>query len=390
MPDASPPRLLIPTLSAVNFIVGMGAFLVVGIIEPIADDFGVSDGQSGALLTTYAILYAIMSPLLVSLTGRIGRRRVLAAGLVVFGLSALFSALAPSLLTLHFTRGMAAMGAGVITPITAAVAAMLVPPEKRARTLAAVFAGLTIAQAVGIPIGGWIAYTFGWRIAFAIVAGLSLPALYLLWTIVPAGLSFSPVSLRDLGNTLRDLPTMAAVLFTATFLASIFTVYTYFAPLLAEMMGFARDGITLALFIFGLGAIAGNYVGGALSDRIGASRTLLWLTLLQIATLPVLSFLPLPVIFLMGFTFVWSVIGWSFGAAQQARLVALDPARAPVLLSLNAASIYVGAAAGSALGAVVIDRSSTSALGIAATAVMIAGLAHLIASDRATARHTRS
>ncbi|WP_224813971.1 MFS transporter [Hasllibacter sp. MH4015] len=387
MPDG--PRLLIPTLSAVNFIVGMGAFLVVGLVEPIADDFRVSDAQSGALLTTYAILYAIMSPLLVSLTGRIGRRRVLAMGLVIFGTAALLSALAPTLFALHLTRGLAAMGAGVITPITAAVAAMLVPPERRARTLAAVFAGLTIAQAVGIPVGGWVAYTFGWRYAFAIVAILSAPALIVMWRIVPAGLSFSPVSLRDLGATLRDLPVMAAILFTATFLCAIFALYTYFAPLLAADMGFARDGITLALLIFGLGAIVGNIAGGRLSDRFGPSRTLVVLTALQVLTLPLYSFLPLPTAAVMVYTFVWSVIGWSFGTAQQARLVLLDPARAPVLMALNAAAIYIGAAAGSAIGGLVIDRASVSALGLAAALVMAVALAHLIASDRATARNTR-
>ncbi|MEJ6391414.1 MFS transporter [Gymnodinialimonas ulvae] len=387
---ADTPRLLIPTLSAVNFIVGMGAFLTVGLIEPIADDFAVTDAQSGALLTTYAILYAVLSPLLVSLTGRIGRRRVLAAGLAILGLAALISALAPTLLTLHISRGLAAMGAGVITPVTAAVAAQLTAPERRARTLAAVFAGLTIAQAIGIPIGGWVAYTFGWRYAFAIVALLSIPALIVLWRIVPAGLSFAPVSLRDLGHTLRDGPLMAAVLFTATFLCAIFVLYTYFAPLLAADMGFARDGITLAFFVFGLGAIVGNYIGGWISDRIGASRTLLILTLLQIAVLPLYSYLPLPNTILMLYTFVWSLIGWSFGAAQQVRLVALDPARAPVLLSLNAACIYIGAAAGSAIGGAVIERASVSSLGLAATLVMLAALAHLLASNRATSRRKRA
>ncbi|MBF9044655.1 MFS transporter [Rhodobacterales bacterium HKCCE4037] len=388
MNDASP-RLLIPTLSAVNFIVGMGAFLTIGLIEPIADDFGVTDAQSGALLTSYAVIYAVLSPLLVSLTGTIGRRRVLALGLAILGISALLSALAPSLLVLHISRGLAAMGAGLVTPVSAAVATMLTAPERRARTIAAVFAGLTIAQAVGIPVGGWVAYTFGWRYAFAILAALSLPALVLLWRIVPAGLSFVPVSLRDLGRILGDLPTMGAILFTATFLCSIFLLYTYFAPLLAADMGFGRDGITLTLFIFGLGAIVGNVTGGTFSDRIGASRTLTILTALQIVTLPLYSFLPLPAPLLLAYTFVWSVIGWSFGAAQQVRLVTLDPARAPVLLSLNAACIYLGAAAGSSIGGLVISRASVSALGIAAALVMVAALAHLILSNRATVRRAR-
>ncbi|MEQ8366477.1 MAG: MFS transporter [Roseicyclus sp.] len=287
-----------------NFVIGMGAFLVVGTIEPMASDLDVTAGQTGALMTTYALVYAVCSPLLVSLTGGIGRRRVLAAGLTIFGLAALASALAPTLGSLHAARAMAAVGAGVVTPVSAAVAAMLVPPERRARTLAQVFLGLTIAQAVGIPIGGWLAYTVGWRYAFTLVALIAIPALVLLWRIVPAGLSFRPVALSDLGRTLSDLPVMSAVLFTMSFMAGIFALYTYFAPLLTAQMGFGRDGVSLLLLIFGLGAIAGNRMGGVLADRFGPSRTLMALTVVQIVFLSMYSALPFPVWVLGAVTFI--------------------------------------------------------------------------------------
>src|SRR6056297_1355994 len=381
----TPPRLLIPVLSGVNFVIGMGAFLVVGTIEPMAADLDVTAGQTGALMTTYALVYAVCSPLLVSLTGGIGRRRVLAAGLTIFGLAALASALAPTLGSLHAARAMAAVGAGVVTPVSAAVAAMLVPPERRARTLAQVFLGLTIAQAVGIPIGGWLAYTVGWRYAFTLVALIAIPALVLLWRIVPAGLSFRPVALSDLGRTLSDLPVMSAVLFTMSFMAGIFALYTYFAPLLTAQMGFGRDGVSLLLLIFGLGAIAGNRMGGVLADRFGPSRTLMALAVVQIVFLSMYSALPFPVWVLGAVTFIWSVFGWSFGAAQQVRLITLDPARAPVLLSLNAACIFGGAALGSAIGGVVITGIGIGALGWVAALCMAGALLHLVLSDRATA-----
>ena len=114
---------LLALLSACNFVVGMGAFVVIGMVPLLAEDLGVSTAAAGNTMTAYAIAYAVMSPLMVSLTGRMGRRRVLAAGLAVFALATLMSALATNITTLYMARALAAAGAGVVTPVGAAVVA---------------------------------------------------------------------------------------------------------------------------------------------------------------------------------------------------------------------------------------------------------------------------
>ncbi|MEM6759902.1 MAG: MFS transporter [Pseudomonadota bacterium] len=374
----APPRLLIPALSASNFVVGMGAFVVIGLIEPAAVDFDVTPGTAGVLMTAYAIAYAILSPVLVSLTGRMGRRRVMSLGLGLFACAALLSAIAPTLTLLAAARVVAAAGAGMFTPIAAAVAAALYPPERRARVLAAVFFGLTLAQIMGVPAGAWVAYTFGWRWAFWLVVALALPALAVIWFYVPRGLSFQPVTLNDLGRTLRQGRMMLAVLFTASFLGSIYILYTYIAPLMSETMGYSRDGVAVVLAIFGIGAVIGNIAGGISADRIGWAKTLVTVCLLQILLLPVFSFLPLGDVTLLAVILIWSTAGWSFMAGQQMRLVGLAGAQAPVVLALNAAAIYVGAAGGSAAGAWIIDQFGVSALGIAASLGCVGALLHLI------------
>ncbi|MEM6341850.1 MAG: MFS transporter [Pseudomonadota bacterium] len=367
------PRLLIPVLSTSNFLIGVGAFVIVGVLEPLGADMNVSTTEAGLLMTVYALAYAVLSPILVSLTGTIGRRRVMAFGLLLFLAAALISALAPNLLTLNIARIFAAAGAGLFTPVAAAVAAALYPVEQRGRVLAAVFFGLTLAQVVGVPAGSWIAYTFGWRYAFWIVVLLALPCLYLIWTQVPAGLSFQPVSLSDLGTVLAEARMMLAVLFTGTFLGSIYVLYTFIAPLLSETMGYGRNGVTLVLMIFGLGAVAGNLLGGLMSDRLGWRITLTVLCCLQMAIMPVFSLLPLPDPMVLLLSLSWAVAGWSFMAGQQARLIGYAGPRAPVVLALNAAAIYVGAALGSALGAFVIDAFGIKSIGLAAG--LCAGLA---------------
>lgn len=375
-------RITIPILSASNFVIGMGAFVVIGLLNPISDDFDLSAAQAGWIMTSYALAYAVASPILVSLTGGIGRRRVLAIGLGIFALAALASALAPNATLLNAARVLASFGAGMFTPVAAAVAAGLSAPERRGRALAAVFFGLTLAQVFGVPTGSFVAYTFGWRMAFLIVAVLALPCIYLIWTRIPAGLSFQSVSLADLGKTLKNGPIMLAVLFTTTFLGAIYVVYTYLAPILTDAMGYGRDGITLMLLIFGLGAVVGNFAGGWLADRLGPVRTLLGVSIAQAALLPVFSVLPLPDVLLLAYAFFWSSCGWSFMASQQLRLISLSGEQTPVVLALNAAAIYVGAAVGSALGGAVISQFGLHALGAAAGATALFAAAHILWSRR--------
>jgi predicted MFS family arabinose efflux permease len=288
--------------------------------------------------------------------------------------------MAPNLLALNAARVLAAAGAGVFTPVAAAVAVALSPPEARARTLAAVFFGLTLAQVFGVPLGSYLAYAFGWRWAFWTVVLIGLPCIWLIWRTVPAGLRFQPVSLGDLGRVLCTPRLMAAVLFTTSFLSGIYIVFTYLSPLLESRMGFGATGITSALLMAGLGAVAGNLLGGVLTDRFGPVRTLFLLCAAQVCLLTSFSVLPLPVPLIFAQIFLWNLFGWSFMAAQQTRLIGLEPQGAQVLLSLNAAAIYVGAALGSALGGAVIAGIGIGALGAAGAVVALCAALHLAVS----------
>jgi len=373
-------RTVIWSLSASNFVIGMGAFVLIGLVTPIAGDMDLSPPRVGAAMTTYAIAYALLSPFLVSLTGALGRRRVLALAMTIFAGGNLLTALAPTEFVLHLSRVVAAAGAGMFTPVTSSVAAALAPPQARGRALANVIVGLTVAQVLGVPVGSFVGYTFGWRAGFLIVVALALPCLWLIWTRVPKGLEVAPASLRQLGRTLLDGPVILAVLFTASFLGSVYVLYTYLAPLLEQTMGFGRNGVTAALVVFGLGAVMGNILGGRMTDRLGPVRTLVILSSAQILVMPVFSLLPVPAPALFALLLVWSIFGWSFMAGQQVRIIGLNPGAASVILSLNAAAIYVGAALGSAVGASVLGGFGIGALGLAAGLCAVVPLLHVLVS----------
>ena len=211
MPGAkAPPRGLFALLSLCNFVVGLGAFVVIGMIEPLALGLGIGVASAGSLLTVYSIGFALCSPVLVALTGSMGRRRVLLTGLALCGGATGLAAIVPGLWALYPTRVLAAAGAGMVTPVSLAIAAALAPPGGRGKALSAVFLGLTLAQVAGVPLGSWLAYALGWRPVFALVAVMALPCLWLVWTRVPAGLRLAPVGLTDLRHALRDPAVLAS------------------------------------------------------------------------------------------------------------------------------------------------------------------------------------
>jgi MFS transporter, DHA1 family, inner membrane transport protein len=374
---AASPKRLLWLLAFANFAVGMGAFVVIGVLSPVAADLAITKAQAGLLLTVYAIVYAVASPVLVALTGKVDRAPLLTVGMALFALGAVAAAFAPNFLSVLVARSAMAVGAGLVTPVAATVAMASVGAAERGRALALVFGGLTLAQALGVPLGAWIGYAFDWRAAFFTVAVLSAIAALACWRMLPKGVSVPVATLASLGAVLTSGTQVVAVALTALFMGALYVVYTFIAPFLEERYQLGRDGVSLVLALFGAGAVIGNVVGGRLTDRIGPQRTLLLLCAAQLVLLPCLTLLKLPFVAFGFLVAVWSICGWAFMVPQQARLAALSPQRVPVLFALNASAIYVGGSIGSALGAWVLRQSGFEWLGAAAGGVMLLALASL-------------
>ena len=377
---------LLNLLALGNFVVGMGAFVVIGIVTPIADGLAVSKSSAGTVLTAYAIAYALLSPLGAAITGTWPRRDVLTAALALFCIGSILSALSSSLTMLAASRIIVAFGAALYTPLSAGVAVAIAGAENRGRALAKVFGGITMAQVVGVPAGAWLAYRFGWPSTFWTVSVLSAAAAAIIYRMVPRAIPFQATGITAVVTALKDVPVMFATAFTAVIIAAIYMVFTYFGPLIEASVGSNPETRTLFLVLYGVGAVAGNYAGGFLTDRIGPNRTLYIVCTAQAVVMPLFSVVPWsPVMFaiLVG---IWSSFGWSFMAPQQSRLVAIAPKAQPLVLALNAAMIYVGIAVGSALSALVLDWRGIAGLGVAGGGLALAAALYLWLSGRIAER----
>ncbi len=156
-------------LAAGAFAVGTDTFVIAGILPAIAHGVGVSVSWAGALMTGFALTYAVGAPVLSVTFGRLPRRGLLVAALTGFAIANALAAVAPSFALLMVARVVAALAAALFTPTASALAAELAPPGRRGRALAAVAIGLTVAQVAGVPLGSLAGSLLGWRATVAVL-----------------------------------------------------------------------------------------------------------------------------------------------------------------------------------------------------------------------------
>ena len=377
---------LLSLLALGNFVVGMGVFVVIGIVSPLAQALNVSEADAGIIITSYAIAYALLSPIGAALTGSLPRRTVLAGSLGLFCVGTLLSAVSTTLTVLALSRLIVALGAALYTPLSAGVAVAIAPIEERGRALAKVFAGMTMAQVIGVPLGAWMAYRFGWHAPFFLVAALGALCALVLVRFIPRDIHVPAGNAVSILAALGNLRLMMAVTFTATLMASVYIMFTFFGPIIESSTGAEAGLLPLYFMLFGFGAVVGNFIGGYLSDRLGPLKTLVLVCLAHMVMLPLFAVMPWNPWLLAGIVLLWSSFAWCFMPPQQSRLVTIAPSAPALALALNAAMIYAGIAIGSATGSRLLDWKGLSILGIAAGISAAVALAHLLLSDRLARR----
>ncbi|MEA2832107.1 MAG: hypothetical protein QOG66_309 [Methylobacteriaceae bacterium] len=368
-------------LAFINFAVGAGAFLVIGMLSPLAQLLSMSKVQAGWVMSAYALGYALTSPLLIALTGGLRRRTVILAGIGIFIAASVLSALAPTPAMLYAARVLAAIGAGMVTPVAAAIAVATSTEGTHGKALSFVFAGMTIAQVVGVPGGAFIGYTFGPAAAFVTAAILCVLGFVWVALAVPRDVRFQPQSLATLGRTILSPRHLVAVLLTVTIATSGYLGVTFMGPLAELRLGMGGNGVALMLVAGGIGAFVGNIIAGRLTDRLGASRSLLLFLIGQALLLPAFTLIPYGLALGLALSFCWFLVSWGFTVPQQTRLMELDAKTQGVMLALNAAGIYLGSGIGAAIAGVVYEGWGIEATGIVGGLIATAAIMHLLFSD---------
>lgn len=350
------------------FAIGIEGFVVASLLPQIAGDTGVTLIEAGYLVVTYAFAYAIGSPVVAALTGSLDRRSVLIGGTLVFVAGALLAAVSTTYLMLMAARLLIAVMAGLYAATAQATAVAISEPHHRARAIAAIVGGTTLAVAFGAPLGAFISGLFGWRGTYLFIALVGTLAAVVVWFVLPRGLYADRLTIGQRLGVLRHPGLLPALLTMLLYMTGPFAVYTYIAAVAVDGTGLSRSLLPVVLLAFGIGAAIGNVLGGQLSDRFGATRTVVMASVLNAGVLMSVSWimmLPDDVAgpSLIAIMVLWGVIAWMFPPAQASRVLVIAPESAPLALSLNYSALYLGVAFGSIIGGQIIAHIGLAYLG---------------------------
>ncbi|ARQ72394.1 Cmx/CmrA family chloramphenicol efflux MFS transporter [Streptomyces marincola] len=262
--------LAVYILGAAVFALGTSEFMLSGLLPEVADDLDVSIPSAGLLISAFAIGMVVGAPVLAAATQRLPRRTTLVGLLAVFTAGHVVGALAPGYGVLFVCRVVSAVACAGFWAVGAAVAISLVPPQARARTMAVMLGGLSIANIAGVPGGAALGQSLGWRSAFWAVALMSAVALVGLLLFVPRtspqDIAAHRPALRTELRVYRDPQVWLAMTTTALFAAGTFCFFSYLAPLLTDVAGLDEGWVPAVLVLYGIGALIGTVVGGRLAD----------------------------------------------------------------------------------------------------------------------------
>ncbi|MCW0234178.1 MAG: MFS transporter [Ferrovibrio sp.] len=254
-------------LALAAFGIGTTEFVIMGLLLDVSRDLSVTVPQAGMLVSGYALGVALGSPILGLLTARMPRRQVLLGLMGIFIAGNFYCALAPDYGSLMAARILTSFCHGAFFGLGAVVAGEVVAPHRQASAIAMMFAGLTIANILGVPFGTALGQAFGWRSTFYAVTGIGIVAAIALWAWLPHNLTVVTGSLMREVRSLARLQVYLAMLLSVLASASLFSVLTYIAPILERVTNVTPHVVTYVLLIFGVGLTIGNFVGGRLADR---------------------------------------------------------------------------------------------------------------------------
>jgi len=368
----NPPLL---ALAAGAFGIGVTEFAPMGLLPVIASDLGVSIPSAGLLISAYAIGVMLGAPLMTLTTGRVPRRALLIGLMAIFTFGNLIAALSTSYEMLLVARLITSLNHGAFFGVGSIVAASLVPENRRAGAVAAMFMGLTIANVVGVPLATWAGDLVGWRAAFWGIAVLGIIAMAALRLTLP---KVAADAGGDMASELKVLgrgPVLLALALTVISSTAMFTVFTYIAPILQQETGASIGFVTSMLVTYGVGLTVGNWLGGRFADRSVDRTLIVTLAALTVLLIAFAALMPLAVPTVV-VIFLWGVASFALVPPLQMRVMEAASDAPNLASAVNIGAFNLGNAIGAALGgAVIAGGLGYPAVALAGAAASVSGLA---------------
>ncbi|MFF4053923.1 MFS transporter [Streptomyces chartreusis] len=350
------------------FVVGTSEYLIAGLLPQVAEDLNVSVGAAGQTVTAYALGVVLGGPVVTLLTVRLPRKGLALLLLLLFAAGSAVSAFASSYEMLLAGRVLSSLSHAAFFALALVVASRAVPADRVGRATAAVVSGLTVATVLGVPLGE----RTSWRTPFVVLTALTLLGAILLAAVLPRQDTGSAGARAEI-RVMAQRPVLLAIATTAVGYAGVATVFTYIAPLLTDVTGFAAPTISVLLLAYGGGSFLGNLIAGRLTDRAPAATlrgVFAALALLLAGTPFAVTFQPTAVLAVLGLGLLATAT-----IAPLQGLTLRHAQHAPTLaVSVNVGAFQLATALGSAIGGVIVAADALRWIGGAGAVLSALGL----------------
>ncbi|MCL9777375.1 MFS transporter [Vibrio methylphosphonaticus] len=375
-----PIQVWILTLAA--FAIGTAEFVIAGILPQIAQSLSITEGQAGYLISAYALAIVFGGPILTIYLARFNKKAVLASLMVLFIVGNLMSAFAANYQVLMWSRVITGLVQGPFYGIGAVVATSLVSEKLAGRAVGQMFAGLTLANVLGVPGGTWIGLEFGWHVTFLFVAGFGLFAMiFILSGIQSTGHTEAKSSAMQL-KAFKNPMLLMSLAITVFAWSGFMTLYGYIAPIAMHITGFNENAVTWILVVVGVGLIIGNTLGGRSSD-VNLQKASVYWALAMIVSLVLVGLAVNNQWLFVAAVFVFGVASFANVPAMQLRVMNHGGEGQELAATANISAFNLANAFGGLLGGIVIDSQlGASMIPFAAVVIPVIGLIVIVAANR--------
>ncbi|WP_294963172.1 MFS transporter [uncultured Flavobacterium sp.] len=337
-------------LSLGGLTIGITEFVMMGLLPDIASDMKVSIPVAGYLISSYALGVVIGAPLLVIAGRNFAPKKMLLILALMLAVFNALSIIAPDYNVLFASRFLSGLPHGAFFGVGAVVASRLADKGKEAQAISIMFAGLTIANLIGVPIGTYIGHHFIWRYTFVLIAFVGLLTFLAIYLWMPNLEKGESVNMKTQLQFFKKTEAWLIIGITAIGFGGLFAWISYIAPLLINVSKFSPEDVSSILILAGLGMVVGNFAGGKLADRFSPAPTTLALLLVMSTDLVLVYFFSFNQYMSLFLTFLTGAISFSVIAPIQMLMIRTAKGAEMIASASLQGSFNIGNALGAFLG----------------------------------------
>jgi DHA1 family putative efflux transporter-like MFS transporter len=347
-------RIVIYILTIAVFFTATSELVVAGILNILADQMQVSVALAGQLITVYSLAFAIGTPIVVSLTSRMGRKKLLLLAMLFFIAGNLASFLSFNFTMLLLSRLILGASSGVMLVAAFSAAAKMAAPEKLGSAIGTIILGFSTAMILGIPIGIALTDMFSWRMIFLFLAAGSIVILIGMALMLPEIEGDASVPFSKQFTVLANPVILFALLLVLFREAGNSIMFTYLTPFLDSILHRSVSSIGFIMLAFGIAGAIGSRIGGSAVDKWGSVRIM---AISMVAHVITLALLPLAIhSFSLAITLlsIWVMSMFIMGPATQTYFIEKVPQSSNLVISLNTSVTQIGLAMGAGVGGMAV------------------------------------